>query len=559
MDSINSIHDTIVKNLRNENRIVTVSKLFTQLETDLERYELGSLLLDEFDISPAVDGPCHKNAGQSEKLRNEGNSAFLKGQDLNAIQCYTSSAGFAPNESRELALAYANRSAVTFALKQYDECLKDIDRALSGYYPDNLRYKLYERKGKCFKFTGDNESARENYIKSQEWLAKSNLKKDKQASYNSSLELSLSDLDKDCENMVVVRLGQLSEKLELSFPPNDEILCACDALKIEYSEEFGRHVVATKDILPGQILAIERPFASILLPTSYTEYCFHCLKRCHSLLPCTGCVKVFFCSASCREVSWRQSHCIDCSLLERLYNFGCSNLEILSVRTLILAARVDKFCDVIKMIDGLNKDVDPRQLGFNEQGKYDSSDYRASHCLARNTELRSPADLFRRVIFAVCAIHFIDRHTDFFEINSSPAKYDKCNGNDLLMMRCQAGGLLLRYMQIIPCNGHEVSEMCVTLGGERNNNPSTNLTTAPTPNYTPTPEDEEDGSKRSTSYFDYACNEIGSALYPFLSLINHSCDPNVVRHSYNGDAVVLSAIQGVRKGEQVSQNHPTSE
>ncbi|RZF43134.1 hypothetical protein LSTR_LSTR016923, partial [Laodelphax striatellus] len=163
MDSINSIHDSIVKNLRNENRIVTVSKLFTEFETDIDRYELGSLLLDEFDISPEVDEPCVKSACESEKLRNEGNSAFLKRQDLNAIQCYTSSAGYAPNESKELALSYANRSAVTFALKQFYDCLKDIDRALDGHYPDNLRYKLYERKGKCLKYLGDKVSAKENY------------------------------------------------------------------------------------------------------------------------------------------------------------------------------------------------------------------------------------------------------------------------------------------------------------------------------------------------------------------------------------------------------------
>lgn len=81
------------------------------------------------------------------------------------------------------------------------------------------------------------------------------------------------------------------------------------------------------------------------------------------------------------------------------------------------------------------------------------------------------------------------------------------------------GGLLLKYLQVVPSNAHEVSEMLVDR--------STGVT---------------------ESY------EVGGALYPLLSLTNHSCDPNVVRHSHNGDTVVLTAIQFIPSGEQVKNN-----
>jgi len=36
----------------------------------------------------------------------------------------------------------------------YEDCLKDIDRAISHNYPDNLKYKLLARKARCLKYLG---------------------------------------------------------------------------------------------------------------------------------------------------------------------------------------------------------------------------------------------------------------------------------------------------------------------------------------------------------------------------------------------------------------------
>ncbi len=48
--------------------------------------------------------------------------------------------------SRELSLALANRSAVLFSLKAYHLALDDIKLAFEAGYPDDLRYKLLDRK-----------------------------------------------------------------------------------------------------------------------------------------------------------------------------------------------------------------------------------------------------------------------------------------------------------------------------------------------------------------------------------------------------------------------------
>jgi len=49
----------------------------------------------------------------------------------------------------ELALGYANRSAVLFQMKEYELCIRDITRAFNYSYPNNLMYKLFERKARC--------------------------------------------------------------------------------------------------------------------------------------------------------------------------------------------------------------------------------------------------------------------------------------------------------------------------------------------------------------------------------------------------------------------------
>ena len=53
---------------------------------------------------------------------------------------------FETGESRDLSLALANRSAVLFSLKGYHLALDDIHLALDAGYPEDLRFKVIERK-----------------------------------------------------------------------------------------------------------------------------------------------------------------------------------------------------------------------------------------------------------------------------------------------------------------------------------------------------------------------------------------------------------------------------
>lgn len=90
-----------------------------------------------------------KSSALSLKFRNEGNAAYCQKNDSKAIVFYTRSISVALPDSEELAIAFANRSAVLFRRKDYVHCFVDIKRALNGKYPESMRPKLAIRKKRC--------------------------------------------------------------------------------------------------------------------------------------------------------------------------------------------------------------------------------------------------------------------------------------------------------------------------------------------------------------------------------------------------------------------------
>ena len=146
-------------------------------------------------------------------------------------------------------------------------------------------------------------------------------------------------------------------------------------------------------------------------------------------------------------------------------------------------------------------------LGINKNNIFDPFDYHCLYSLVGNSELREPSDLFRRTLLALYLMQVLAQ-AGFFDNNTG-------DNNKLLI-----ASHLLKQIQMLPCNAHEVSEL------------------------------ELSGS----DYASAELKEIGSAAYTTLSLLNHCCDPSVVRHSY-GDTCVLRAIKHIKKGDPIVDNY----
>ncbi|KAJ1521221.1 hypothetical protein ONE63_002907 [Megalurothrips usitatus] len=495
------IFERLLDALKVGDRVVVTSHLFYEFKTDSERVALAHQLLDEENLLPENESiaiKCHK---LSSDLRNEGNKAFQKKKDLVALQLYNRSLAAAPLNSKEYSLAIGNRSAVNWSLGFIDACLSDIDQALQSGYPNELKYKLIERQVKCYIKLGMKADA-EKIIKMD--LEGAHTKRSQQGDSIEALIQNMQEISKETCADPSVKVG-CAPKPPLSFGVNPEIGCASSAIALKYTEEMGRLMVATKDIAPGDVLVVEQPFASVLLPDALSTHCYNCLQRCLSPIPCLHCAEVMFCNEKCRSECWERFHSIDCPLLPHVYK-KVGKMGLLALRVLIVASQQGReLKNLYEGVEGMKVPEDQRTLGFSVDGQYVSTDYYPIHYLVGHSNRRANADLFRRSVTAACLLHCLETCSRFFAEDV----------NDELFYF--SGGLLLRHLQSLPCNAHEVSEMIVDAGS-------------------------------------FESHEIGAAGYATLSLLNHSCDPNVVRHSY-GDWAVLRAIKPIREGEEILDNY----
>lgn len=508
-----TIFERLLDALKVGDRVVVTSHLFYEFKTNTERVALAYQLLEEENLLPILESGNKKSQKLASELRNEGNKAFQKKNDLLALHLYNRSLSAAPVHSKEYALAIGNRSAVNWSLGFFDACLSDIDLALQNGYPNEQHSKLLERRVKCFLQLG---------MEAEAELALKALNVEVQVMVQGKRDLQLSNmtiLTQDLQRMKEKAKGPQNhvltqptkfgclERPSLSHGPNEEIKCASSAIALKYSEDKGRHLIATQNIRPGDVLIVEQPFASVLLPAATSTHCYYCLNRCLSPIPCLHCTEVMFCNETCRVSCWTQFHSIDCSLLPVISN-KVGKMGLLALRVLLLASEKGKKLRQLmeEVEEGENTaELNPRTLGFNKDGLYSSTDYWPIHFLIGHLDHRANADIFRRSVTAACLLHCLENFTKFFEADLDDEVYYFC------------GGLLLHHLQSLPCNAHEVSEMIVNAGS-------------------------------------FESQEIGAAGYATLSLLNHSCDPNVVRHSY-GDWAVLRAIRPILQGEEVLDNY----
>ncbi|XP_012277849.1 SET and MYND domain-containing protein 4-like [Orussus abietinus] len=488
------------------NRHPEFNAKFKMLSTDEQRVIFTFNLLEEFGIKP--ESTCEKkNAATSVNIRVKGNELFTadpasSSRYVTAWKMYSESIARAPPRSKELALAYANRSAVLFRFKKYKECLEDIDRALSLDYPDDLKPKLLLRKGTCLKALGKPEYEK-TFEEAHQLIKKMSVTENIKTVPKSTVQM---------KRLNKVR-GQVKEK-EHHVPKipscNPEVPFASDAVAVKYDDIFGRHLVATRDIKPGETLVVEKPYALILAPEHMYTHCAKCLDVAWDSIPCDHCVYAMFCSEKCKEEAWKEFHDIECPVVGLLLNLEMNILGLLSMRLAVVTVRrMESFEALRKEFQIVDNWKDPRTRGYADDGKFHSEDYRSVYSLTTNADKRSVPDLFGRALNTTYILYFLATETEMFGTKLKANLPSLAKNSDLTFV----GGMILRHQQMIPSNVHMFVE-------ER----------------------------------DFDNVERGAALMPFFSLINHSCDHNITRQSLK-EHMVLYALYPIEKGEQLFDNY----
>ena len=96
-------------------------------------------------------GRGEKDSSLSKHLRDAGNTAFTSQEDETALKCYNDALLAAPadpwdEQGEDMALAFANRSALYFRQKKFEDSFNDTKLALKCGYPKHLKYKVYQRR-----------------------------------------------------------------------------------------------------------------------------------------------------------------------------------------------------------------------------------------------------------------------------------------------------------------------------------------------------------------------------------------------------------------------------
>ncbi|XP_014808732.1 PREDICTED: SET and MYND domain-containing protein 4 isoform X2 [Calidris pugnax] len=505
--------------------------------------------------------PAGKEPAAARFYREEGNRRFGRRQYGAAVRLYSQAASHELPGSPEVSLCFANRSAALFHLGHFEVCLEDIARAESHGYPDRLLPKVLLRKAECLLCLGRLQEAANALSAVENKIAVDGIMTNPahQTLLKKLSQLKIKIHEKEsCPQPAREARGDIQRDSEF-WEENDSISGASSSLSLNFDMERGRHLVASQDIQPGQNLLKEEAFVSVLCPgegfllqdTSETPwdtrvtnadlYCHRCLRQLLASVPCRGCSYAKYCSQNCADVAWERYHRTECSLGALLLTLGvfCH----VALRTVLLAG----FAEVSRLVershDG-DKDLRNHEArckypseapdvrtgtrgipGCNENGQYQSS-YQAVFNLLPHAEKHSPEHKFLCMlsVVAVCKqLQEAGLEGAVFNRESSekwpkPETCEKTSDDLSPELKIMAEAMLRHVLQL-QCNAQAITVM------------------------------QESGSGDG-AVVNKKPVRLATAFFPVLSLLNHSCCPNI-SVSFSGTAATVRASQPIPSGQEI--------
>ena len=491
---------------------------FARQNSDIKRV-LFVRSLDFVTSSFTVTSHAYKrNAIEAKKSREKGNSCYQRQEYSDALEWYTKSIlqapvtppkGTSPREKRideEFSLALANRSATLYQLGRHSQAIKDIHLSVQHGYPKELRYKIYDREGKCYMEMGRYKDAMETFEKGKKYMASARLDEQKRIIWRQNMDKSIEEcviaMNKPSSQEPPKPMDHINpDPPGIKRPIGKVFTNCCDSFTMHYEDSRGRFAVAKCPIRVGDVVIAEQPFVSVLSMDFYSTHCYHCFKRIESPLGCFGCSSIRYCSGTCRDTSWTTYHKWECPYMKTVDMTSIGNIGRLVLRLILvtgLSALLQKRQN--------NRDHESQVL-ITERNTY-AAGYEALLDLVGNSSYRSDNEMFQYTILTVYLLMILE-HANFFE-----GEEVETRGQEVVIS--YVGGLMLRFLQIITCNGIEIMETHCS------------------------------GNVLSSEQVS-----LGLGLFPSTALVNHACDPSMELIFY-GNTCVARAIHNIPGGTEIS-------
>ncbi|KAK2584344.1 hypothetical protein KPH14_006734 [Odynerus spinipes] len=494
-------------------------KRFACLESNADRVAFVLSYPEAHRLSLEVENASMKDSEKALKLKDAGNKFFGHGEYRRALETYSNAVLLAPQN--DLAVMLANRSAALYHLEQYQRCLDDIEEALKLGYPKELRYKLDERQARCF-LALKSEKAIESFRVALQSLDNAKVTPERKIKLETDIRVMLCLLEKSQRiNEKAKRpqnVKEVKKTVVNSTPKIDEcnpLYPACSKA-VEIKDEggdIGRHAVATRDISPGEVLIVEQPHCALLLAEYRLSHCHLCFTRIFAPTPaaCNACSCVAYCSTRCRDED-AEVHLRECDLLPALWLSKASVTCFLALRALLQRP----FDELLEMRESLRACKGKHDI--SEKRPYKGHDYESFYNLVSHEDRRSTEDIFHRTYIAAWLFRLVKTSKYLPDSDKTP---DSAEGK-LSEAELFVAELLLHSLQLLQFNSHEISELT---------KPAKDATLA-----------------NAKSIF------IGGGVYPTVALLNHSCNPGIVRY-FVGTTMIVRAIRTIAKGEEISENY----
>ncbi|XP_060704064.1 SET and MYND domain-containing protein 4 [Hemiscyllium ocellatum] len=447
------------------------------------------------------------------EFKQRGNAQFRLKDYAHAVALYSKGLHHSSTHSPQAALLYANRSAALYQLQRYQECLVDIERAQEHNYPHELLHKILARRAACLQRLGQADGASD--LCSREHLSARG------------------------RGRARMQNQATTEGAPCGQTKTSGTLCEISpSIAVRSDSSRGRHLVATEELRPGEVLLQEEAFTAVLIPEGASRepfsnedvYCHHCLEGTELPVPCLTCSFSSYCSELCREQAWNQYHWLECGLGGFLFALG--TFTQLALRTVLLAGIQE-----VQRAEKLESGPDQRSIGecsvrHNPDHKVELSScfsgmsgvgdgmprgaqsrYQMIHSLLTHTRLQTPEHRFLCGLTAAAVCQEIRR----MGLESRLVEQDAIIAQDQGLRTL--GVALLQHLLQLECNAQAITALRVTGGGHSH-----------------VAEMEE--------------VRIATAFYCTASLLNHSCEPNT-SVTFHNTTIIVRASQHIAAGQEV--------
>lgn len=543
-----------------------ISKIFGKLKTDEDR--LRTVFTDAKIKETVLETLRHvkelyrdKDAGISRMKRLEGLQNLNAGHKTRALLLLSQAVLRAPPNGKDksldkgftLTLALIARADVLTAQKEYDFSLEDLKLAAAEGVPDWMRAQFYRKMGICQRNLGETEKARVclelagRFLGPDEIGERQTLLKEIDDLKTSTPPEGINGTKNSADIREPIVPPPLTGGSSSSYPRLSRLV------KIEETPTTGRYAAAAEDIHVGDTLAVEPPLAACLVPENYGTHCQHCFTRLRAPVGCPTCSSVAFCGIKCRDEALLTYHKFECKILALLVGSGMSVLSTVAFRMITqdgLKKCLDTFRGLQELTETNKTDATmdteaqgvPTKLSKSAKRRQrkkklkeseantedDESDAKtdkteespksdklitATAHLVTHADKRPAEDFLHRSLMAAFLVKCLQR-VGFFK---NPSKINEAPSSEEIAV----GALLLRYLQFLQFNAHEIFETRV--GSEHRFR----------------------GSKQVY---------VGVAIYPSVALFNHDCYPAVTRY-FVGKYIVIKATRPLKPGDPVAENY----